>query len=86
MPALLNVFKSAGWSGTVVESAHYPGNYQVVTDYNLTRAQAEIQKNYIAEHTNYTNYNYPYLYWVAVDCTNGIGAEWTRSVGQKNFN
>ena len=84
--ALLNVFRSAGWSGTVVESPHYPGNYQVVTDYNLTRAQAEIQKNYIAEHTNYTNYNYPYLYWVAVDCTNGIGTEWTRSVGQKNFN
>lgn len=84
--ALLNVFKSAGWTGTVVESSHYPGNYQVVTGYNLTRAQAEIQKNYIAEHTNYTNYNYPYLYWVAVDCTNGIGAEWTRSLGQKNFN
>lgn len=84
--ALLNVFKSAGWTGSIVESSSYPGNYMVVTDYNLTRAQAEVQKNYIAANTNYKNYNYPYLYWVSVDCTNGYSEAWTRSVGQSSFN
>ena len=84
--ALLNVFKSAGWTGTVIESSSYPGNYMVVTDYTLTRAQAEVQKNYIASHTNYKNYNYPYLYWVSVDCTNGYSEAWTRSLGQSSFN
>ena len=84
--ALLNVFQSAGWTGSIIESSSYPGNYMVVTDYNLTRAQAEVQKNYIAANTNYKNYNYPYLYWVSVDCTNGYSEAWTRSVGQKNFN
>ena len=83
--ALLNVFKSAGWTGNIIEAPSAPGYYMVVTDYNLTRAQAEIQKNYIASHTNYTNYNYPYLYWVAVDCTNGYSEAWTRSVGQQYF-
>jgi hypothetical protein len=58
----------------------------VITDFNLTRAQAEVQKNYIASHTNYTNYNYPYLYWVAVECTNGHGEAWTRGRGQSSFN
>lgn len=84
--ALLNVFKSAGWTGSIIESSSYPGNYMVVTDYNLTRAQAEVQKNYIASNTNYKNYNYPYLYWVSVDCTNGYSEAWTRSVGQSSFN
>lgn len=84
--ALLNVFRSAGWTGTIIEAATSPGNYMVVTDYNLTRAQAEIQKNYIASHTNYNNYNYPYLYWVAVTCTNGYSEAWTRGKGQANFN
>lgn len=84
--ALLNVFKSAGWTGSIIESSSYPGNYMVVTDYNLTRAQAEVQKNYIAANTNYKNYNYPYLYWVSVDCTNGYSEAWTRSVGQSSFN
>ncbi|MBQ4584047.1 MAG: InlB B-repeat-containing protein [Bacilli bacterium] len=83
--ALLNVFKSAGWSGRIEEAPSAPGNYWVVTDYTLTRAQADIQRNYIANNTNYTNYNYPYLYWVAVDCTNGVGDTWTRSLGQKTF-
>lgn len=84
--ALLNVFQSAGWTGSIIESSSYPGNYMVVTDYNLTRAQAEVQKNYIAANTNYKNYNYPYLYWVSVDCTNGYSEAWTRSVGQSSFN
>lgn len=84
--ALLNVFKSAGWTGSIIESSSYPGNYMVVTDYNLTRAQAEVQKNYIAANTNYKNYNYPYLYWVSVDCTNGYSEAWTRSLGQSSFN
>lgn len=84
--ALLRVFQSAGWSGSIIEAVTAPGNYMVVTDYNLTRAQAEIQKNYIAEHTNYTNYNHPYLYWVAVSCTNGYSEAWTRSLGQRYFN
>lgn len=84
--AILRVFQNAGWSGSVQEQASYPGNYLVITDYNLTRAQAENQKNYIASHTNYTNYNFPYLYWVAIDCTNGYSGAWTRSVGQSQFN
>ena len=83
---LLNVFKSAGWTGNIIEASGFPGNYMVVTDYNLTRYQAEVQKNYIASHTNYTNYNFPYLYWVGVSCTNGYGESWTRSVGQSTFN
>lgn len=82
---LLNVFKSAGWTGRIEEAPSAPGFYWVVTDYTLTRAQADIQRDYIANHTNYTNYNYPYLYWVAVSCTNGIGDTWTRSVGTKQF-
>ena len=82
---LLNVFKSAGWTGKIEEAPSAPGFYWVVTDYPLTRAQADIQRDYIANHTNYTNYNYPYLYWVAVSCTNGIGDTWTRSVGTKQF-
>lgn len=84
--ALLNVFRSAGWTGTIIESGTYSGQYMVMTDYTLTRAQAETQKNYIAANTNYRNYNYPYLYWVAVDCTNGYSEAWTRSVGQSSFN
>ena len=83
--ALLNVFKSAGWTGRIEEAPSAPGYYWVVTDYTLTRAQADIQRNYIANHTNYTNYNFPYLYWVGLSCTNGIGDIWTRSVGTKNF-
>lgn len=82
---LLNVFKSAGWTGRIEEAPSAPGFYWVVTDYTLTRAQADIQRDYIANHTNYTSYNYPYLYWVAVSCTNGIGDTWTRSVGTKQF-
>lgn len=84
--ALLQVFQSAGWSGNIIEAATAPGNYMVVTDYNLTRAQAESQKNYIAQHTNYNNYNYPYLYWVSINCSNGYGQAWTRPRGQLNFN
>lgn len=84
--ALLNVFRSAGWTGTIIEAPTAPGNYMVITDYNLTRAQAETQKNYIASHTNYNNYNYPYLYWLAVTCTNGYSEAWTRSKGQSYFN
>lgn len=84
--ALLRVFQNAGWTGNIIEAPSAPGNYMVVTDYNLTRAQAEIQKNYIAANTNYRNYNYPYLYWVAVSCTNGYGEAWTRSLGQSSFN
>ena len=82
---LLNVFKSAGWTGRIEEAPSAPGQYWVVTDYTLTRAQADIQRDYIANHTNYTNYNFPYLYWVAVSCTNGIGDTWTRGVGTKKF-
>ena len=82
---LLNVFKSAGWTGRIEPAPSAPGFYWVVTDYTLTRAQADIQKDYIANHTNYTNYNFPYLYWVSVSCTNGIGDTWTRSVGTKKF-
>ena len=82
---LLNVFKSAGWTGRIEEAPSAPGFYWVVTDYTLTRAQADIQREYIANHTNYTNYNFPYLYWVSVSCTNGIGDTWTRSVGTKKF-
>ncbi len=84
--ALLNVFQNAGWTGRVQEQTLYPGNYLVITDYTLTRAQAENQKNYIASHTNYTNYNFPYLYWVSIDCTNGYSEAWTRGMGQSNFN
>lgn len=83
--ALLNVFRQAGWSGTIIEAPSAPKNYMVVTDYNLTRAQAENQKNYIASHTNYKNYNYPFLYWVAVECTNGYAEAWTRGLGQSTF-
>ena len=82
---LLNVFKSAGWTGRIEEAPSAPGQYWVVTDYTLTRAQADIQKDYIANHTNYKNYNFPYLYWVSVSCTNGIGDTWTRSLGTKTF-
>lgn len=82
---LLNVFKSAGWTGRIEPAPSAPGFYWVVTDYTLTRAQADIQREYIANHTNYTNYNFPYLYWVSVSCTNGIGDTWTRSVGTKKF-
>ena len=84
--ALLNVFRNAGWTGSVQEAPQYPGNYLVITDYTLTRAQAEVQKNYIASHTNYSNYNYPYLYWVGIDCTNGYSQAWTRGYGQRDFN
>jgi len=84
--ALLNVFKNAGWTGNIEEQPAFPGNYLVRTDYTLTRAQAEQQKNYIASHTNYNSYNYPYLYWVAVECTNGYAESWTRGMGQINFN
>lgn len=83
--ALLKVFQSAGWTGKIIEASTAPGNYMVVTDYTLTRAQADIQKNYIASHTNYTNYNFPYLYWVSVSCTNGISDVWTRNLGESNF-
>ena len=83
--ALLSVFQSAGWTGRIEEAPSAPGQYWVVTDYTLTRAQADIQRNYIASHTNYKNYNFPYLYWVAVSCTNGIGDTWTRGLGQSNF-
>ncbi len=83
---LLNVFQSAGWEGHIEETPYFPGNYLVVTEFTLTRAEAEIQKNYIASHTNYTNYNFPYLYWVSVSCTNGYGEAWTRNVGQSSFN
>ncbi len=83
---LLNVFQSAGWTGHIEESPYFPGNYLVVTEFTLTRAEAEIQKNYIASHTNYTNYNFPYLYWVSVSCTNGYSEAWTRPVGQSYFN
>ncbi len=83
---LLSVFQSAGWTGNIIEAPNFPGNYLVITDYNLTRYQAEVQKNYIAAHTNYTNYSFPYLYWVGVSCTNGYGESWTRSLGQINFN
>ena len=82
---LLNVFKSAGWTGRIEEAPSAPGFYWVVTDYTLTRAQADIQRDYIANHTNYTNYNFPYLYWVSVSCTNGIGDTWTRGLGTKKF-
>ena len=84
--ALLKVFQDAGWSGRVEIAPSTKNYYWVVTDYTLTRAQAEIQKDYIARHTNYKNYNFPYLYWVAVDCTNGYSESWTRSSGQLNFN
>lgn len=84
--ALLNVFNSAGWTGTIIEAPTAKGNYMVITDYNLTRAEAEIQKNYIASHTNYNNYNYPYLYWVSVVCSNGYSEAWTRPRGQSWFN
>jgi uncharacterized repeat protein (TIGR02543 family) len=84
--ALLSIFNQAGWSGNVIEAPSAPGYYLVVTDYNLTRVQAENQKNYIASHTNYTNYRYPYLYWVAISCTNGYGEAWTRGSGQSTFN
>ncbi len=84
--ALLSVFQSAGWTGQIEEQTLYPGNYLVRTDFTLTRAQAEQQKNYIASHTNYNNYNYPYLYWVGVDCTNGYNEAWTRGLGQSTFN
>ena len=84
--ALLNVFQSAGWTGHIYEATTSSGNYLVVTDYTLTRAQAENQKNYIAAHTNYTNYNFPYLYWVAIQCSNGYSSAWTRSRGQSSFN
>ena len=83
---LLKVFQNAGWTGRVEEAPSAPGNYWVVTDYTLTRAQAEQQKQYIAANTNYKNYNYPYLYWVAVSCTNGYSESWTRSLGQSTFN
>lgn len=84
--ALLSVFQSAGWTGHIEEQTSFPGNYLVITDYTLTRAQAEVQKNYIASHTNYNNYNFPYLYWVAVECTNGYNEAWTRGLGQSSFN
>lgn len=84
--ALLKVFQDAGWSGHVEIAPSAPNYYWVVTDYTLTRAQAEVQKDYIARHTNYKNYNFPYLYWVAVSCTNGYSEAWTRSSGQLNFN
>ena len=84
--ALLSVFQSAGWTGQISEAPSAPGYYLVVTDYTLTRAQAEIQKNYIASHANYTNYNFPYLYWVAIQCTNGYSSAWTRAKGQSQFN
>lgn len=84
--ALLKVFQDAGWSGRVEIAPSAPNYYWVVTDYTLTRAQAEVQKDYIARHTNYKNYNFPYLYWVAVSCTNGYSEAWTRSSGQLNFN
>ncbi len=84
--ALLSVFQSAGWTGQISEAPSAPGYYLVVTDYTLTRAQAETQKNYIASHTNYTNYNFPYLYWVAIQCTNGYSSAWTRAKGQSQFN
>lgn len=84
--ALFNIFQSAGWTAHIQEQPSYPGNYLVVTDYTLTRAQAENQKQYIASRTNYNSYNYPYLFWVAVDCTNGYWEAWTRNFGQSNFN
>lgn len=83
---LLRVFQNAGWSGRIEPAPSAPGNYWVVTDYTLTRAQAEHQKQYIAAHTNYKNYNFPYLYWVSVTCTNGYSEAWTRSLGQSTFN
>lgn len=83
--ALLNVFNLAGWTGRV-EQVGTEGYYWVVTDYNLTRAQAETQKSYLASHTNYTNYNFPYLYWISLECTNGISIQWSRTFGQSNFN
>lgn len=84
--ALLKVFNDAGWSGRIIETSSAPGYYSVETDYNLTRAEAEHQKNYVAEHTNYTNHNWPYLYWVSVSCTNGYSEVWTRGSGQRYFN
>lgn len=84
--ALLKVFQDAGWTGRVEIAPSTTSYYWVVTDYTLTRAEAEVQKEYIASHTNYRNYNYPYLYWVAVSCTNGYSESWTRSSGQRNFN
>ena len=84
--ALLKVFQDAGWTGRVEIAPSTTSYYWVVTDYTLTRAEAEAQKEYIASHTNYRNYNYPYLYWVAVSCTNGYSESWTRSSGQRYFN
>lgn len=83
---ILNVFQSAGWNAKIIEQPLYPGNYLVQTEFNLTRSQAEYQKQYIASHTNYNSYNYPYLFWVAISCTNGYDAVWTRNFGQANFN
>ena len=83
--ALLGVFQSAGWTGRVEEAPSAPGYYWVVTDYTLTRAEAEYQKQYIARNTNYTNYNHPYLYWVSIQCTNGYSQAWTRPKGQSYF-
>lgn len=82
---LLTVFQQAGWTGRVIEAPGFPGNYLAETDYSLTRAQAEVQKNYIASHTNYANYEIPYLYWVAIECTNGYRGNWARNGGNMNF-
>ena len=82
---LLKVFQSAGWSGRVEIAPSTTNYYWVVTDYTLTRAEAEVQKQYIARNTNYTSYRYPYLYWVSIQCTNGYSQAWTRPQGQSYF-
>ena len=82
---LLQIFRNAGWTGNIIEAETSKGNYMVITDYTLTRAQAEEQKNYIASHTNYNNYNFPYLFWVSISCTNGYAQAWTRGLGQSQF-
>lgn len=77
--------KSLAGADTITElsTTNY---YWVVTDYTLTIEEAKAQKKYSASHTNYKNYNYPYLYWGAVNCTNGYSESWTCSSGQRYFN
>ena len=71
--AFVGVFDAAGWTGSRMEDFWWEGAWykRVVTDFNMTRWQAEDALNYVWNHTSPTGAHA--LNYIELNCANGYG-------------
>lgn len=71
--AFVGVFDAAGWTGSRMEDFWWEGAWynRVVTDFNMTRWQAEDALNYVWSHTSPTGDHA--LNYIELNCANGYG-------------